>query len=72
MRTPQAVLKTEGITGHRMPPPGMVPRSGAEGQRSTGRMPAVDPSQSLRLVWDGPHLDDYSIKFKPYEWTIGP
>lgn len=30
----------------------------------------TDPTTSLRLVWEGPHLDNYRLDFVPYVWDI--
>jgi hypothetical protein len=32
----------------------------------------VNPSETVRLVWDGPRTDNYKLSFKPFEWSAGP
>lgn len=32
---------------------------------------AVAPEQPFKVVWDGPHLSDYRVKFTPYQWSVG-
>jgi hypothetical protein len=31
---------------------------------------AIQPSGTLRLVWDGPHTENYRLDFAPYSWTV--
>ncbi len=31
---------------------------------------AVQPSGSLKFIWDGPRLQNYSLNFKPYQWDV--
>lgn len=31
---------------------------------------AVQPSGSLKFIWDGPRLQDYNLDFKPYQWDV--
>lgn len=30
---------------------------------------AVSPSEPLRVVWDGPRLNDFRLTFQPYQWA---
>jgi hypothetical protein len=32
---------------------------------------ALNPSEPLRFVWDGPRLSNFCLTFRPYEWTVG-
>jgi hypothetical protein len=32
---------------------------------------AVDPAAAFRVVWDGPRAGSYSVKFDPYQWSVG-